>query len=218
MRAAQAPTPERPPRTFWFDPRFAIGIFLVFASVVGVGFLVSTADRTEQVWAATDSLTAGDVVDSGDLELRSVRLGDTAGRYLGRDALPEDGVIVTRTIAAGELVPASAVGAADSAKLASVVVGVDGQLAQSIIAGAVVDVWSAAPTDNGDYGPPAVLVSGATVVRLVESDGIIAQGDASGVEVLVPRGRIASVLEALANGHSVSLVPMSTPLAGAAGR
>ena len=218
MRATAAPKSERPPRSFWFDPRFGIGVALVVASVLGVTFLVSTADRTVEVWAAGSAISPGDVVDSGDLELRSVRLGEVGEHYLTNDALPQSGFMVNRAVAEGELVPASAVGSADSSRLASVVVGVDGQLPQSVDSGSVVDLWSAAQVDGGGFGPPAVLVSSATVVRIVEDEGIIARGEASGVEVLVPRARVAMVLEALSNGHSISLVPVSVPLSEAEGR
>ncbi|MDQ1553997.1 MAG: hypothetical protein QOK46_1075, partial [Microbacteriaceae bacterium] len=37
---------ERGPRSFWFDPRFAIGIALVLVSVGGVLVIVSTADSS----------------------------------------------------------------------------------------------------------------------------------------------------------------------------
>ena len=218
MRTTPTPKPERAPRSFWFDPRFGVGIALVVASVLGVTFLVATADRTEQVWAATRAISPGDIVDSDDLELRAVRLGDVGEFYLASGDLPEAGLVVTRAVARGELLPASAVGAAASTKLASVVVGVDAELPQAVAAGSVVDLWSAAPIDRGGYGPPSVLVSSATVVRIVEAEGIVTRGEASGVEVLVPRARIAMVLEALANGHSISLVPVSVPVAEAAGR
>ncbi len=218
MRAKQAPTTERPRRSFWFDPRFGIGVALVVASVAGVTFLVGTADRTVKVWAAKDAINPGDTVDSGDLVLTSVGLGVAGERYLAGGALPKSGVVVTRSVAAGELIPVSAVGASDSTDLASVVVSVTGQLPQSVVQGAVVDLWSARELDGGGYGPPSVLVGSAIVVRLIESNGIIAQGKSSGVEVLVPRDRIAVVLASLTNSDSLSIVPVSVPLANAAGR
>lgn len=218
MRAKPAQTTERPPRSFWFDPRFGIGIALVIASVVGVTFLVGTADRTVQVWAAKSAISPGDSVNASDLVLASVRLGVAGEHYLAGNSLPRDGVIVTRSIAAGEFIPVSAIGASTGTDLASVVVTVASQLPQSVVQGAVVDVWSAAEIESGAYGPPSVLVSSATVVRLIEADGIIAQGKTSGVEVLVPRDRIAVVLEALANADALALVPVSVPLSDAAGR
>lgn len=211
---ARPPARERPPRSFWFDPRFGIGVALVVASIVGVVALVTSADRTVQVWAARDALSAGDTVDAGDLVLREVRLGETSGLYLAEERMPTGGVVLSRTVAEGELVPASAVGSRDSARVAAVVVQMQGRLAQSVSTGSVVDLWSAEEDDEGVFGPPAVLVASATVVRVLEEDGLIVDGAATGVELLVPRSKVASVLEGIANADSMSLVPVTMPVDG----
>ena len=208
------PRGERTPRSFWFDPRFGIGVALVIASVLGVVVLVGSTSSTTQVWAARAPLTAGETVDADDLVLRDVRLGDVGGLYLGGDSLPDAGLVLTRTVAAGELVPSSAVGTRAGARVAAVVVRSSGQLPESIGEGTVVDIWSAGETDDGLFGPPAVLVSSATVVRVVESDGLIVDGTATGVEVLVPRTKVAVVLEAIANEDSMSLVPVGVEAEG----
>lgn len=205
---------ERAPRSFWFDPRFAIGVGLVTLSVLGVVGVVSVADTSVQVYAARSTLSPGDRIDAGDLVSRSVRLGATSSLYLSEHEVPRDGLVVTKAVAAGELVPASAVGNAAGLRVASIVVTVHGQLAQSIVAGAVVDLWSARETDNRAFGPPSVLVSSATVVRVIQSEGIIADRSGNSVEVLVPRTKTARVLEAIANADAISLVPVSIPVRG----
>lgn len=203
---------ERPPRSFWFDPRFAIGVGLVVVSVVGVYGIVTSADRTVQVFSASSALSAGDRIYADDLVSENVRLGAVGGKYLTPGDLPDDGLVVTRSVAAGELVPTSAVGDAASIRVASVVVAVSGQLSKSIVPGTVVDVWSAAETDHGVFGPPAVLVGSATIVRVIESSGLISDNGGGGVEVLVPREKVARALEAVANGDAISLVPVSLPV------
>jgi len=210
-REAGAGRTTRSRRSLRFDPRLAIGVGLVVASVAGVYAVVSAADRSILVYAAAATVNPGDRIYADDLQPTSVRLGEVAGRYLVPDDVPSDGLLVTRSVAAGELVPASAVGSAASIRFASVVVTVSGQLSKTIEPGVVVDVWSAVETDHGVFGPPVVLVGSATVVRVVESGGLIADGRGGGVEVLVPRGRIARVLEAVANGDVISLVPVSIP-------
>jgi hypothetical protein len=57
-----------------------------------------------------------------------------------------------------------------------------------------------------------VLVGSATVVRVLKESGIIADHRGGGVELLVPRDRIARVLEATAGGDAISLVPVSIPV------
>jgi len=201
---------QRTHRSFFFDPRFAIGLGLVVASVIGVYAIVQSADRTSDVYAARSPLVAGQRVDADDLVVRSVRLGGADRLYLASDALPGDGAVATRSVKAGELVPASAIGSTASVNETSVVLRVKGDLAASIAPGTNVDVWSAAQTQRDRYDPPAVLVGGATVVRVIETDAMVASDDALSVEVRVPKKKVAAVLEAIANADAISLVPQST--------
>ncbi|MEX1078713.1 MAG: hypothetical protein WED09_06345 [Homoserinimonas sp.] len=207
---------ERTPRSFWFDPRFAIGIVLVVASVAGVLFVVSSADQTATVYAARTVLSVGDRIDADDLIEQSVRLGTVGDKYLDGDAIPSEGLIVTRTVAEGELIPTSAVGSTAGERVTSVVITVNSQLPRAVDAGSVVDVWASREGDSGLFGPPSVLIPSATVVRVIEADGIIAGSAAVSVELLVPRSRTARILEALANEDALSLVPVNLPVTASA--
>jgi hypothetical protein len=51
-----------------------------------------------------------------------------------------------------------------------------------------------------------VLVSGAEVAAVVEADGMMASAGPS-VELLIPREKTAAMLEALASGDAIDLVP-----------
>lgn len=197
---------------WWFDPRFAIGLALVIASVVGVLWLVASSDSSVHAYSARAALSPGDRIHRSDLVDERVRLPALGSRYLTVADVPQEGLIVTRVVSAGELVPVGAVGSGAGVRVTSVVVTVTGQLARSIDAGAVVDLWSAAATTSGAFGPPTVLVSSATVVRLVKSDSVIATDSSSSVELLVPRSKTARVLEAVTNRAAVSLVPSSLPI------
>ena len=197
---------------FRFDPRLVIGLLLVVASVAGVYTIVAAADRSALVYSATAPLTPGERVYPADLGLSTVRLGDTIDHYLAAGDVTSDGVLITRAVAAGELIPASAVGSPASLRLASVVVAVSGQLSKSIAPGAIVDVWASPVLDDRMFGPPTVLVGSATVVRVLDSSGLISNDRARAVELLIPRDRIARVLEAIADGSAVSLVPVSIPM------
>jgi flagella basal body P-ring formation protein FlgA len=198
-------------RRFWFDPRFGIGLLLIVVSVVGVLTIVASADSSRPVYAAREPLAPGDTIEPGDLVATSVRLDGAERLYLVPGDVPQSGLVVTRSVARGELVPATAVGSTAGVKQASVVLTVDGELAASVAPGSVVDVWAATETTTGVFDPPVVIVSSATVVRLVERDGIVVDSDTTAVEVLVPRTRIARVLEAVANDDAVSIVAVSMP-------
>ena len=195
-----------------FDPRLAIGLAIVAASVGGVVALVSAADRTAEVLAAREPLAPGDRVERGDLMVVDVRLGTAGGHYLAPGDVPEEGILVSRAVGKGELVPLDAVGGPEGERLARLVLDVDGTLAASVQPGALVDVWAAREEEGGRFGPPAVIASGVTVVRLVESASIVSGGETTGVEVLVPTSRIARVLEAGANSDAVSIVPAAIPV------
>jgi hypothetical protein len=205
---------ERGPRSFWFDPRFAIGIALVVASVGGVLAIVSTADKSVAVVATRSALLPGDTIRSSDLATKRVRLGDLGEKYLVPTDVPADGLVVTRAISGGELVPAAAVGSRNGLRVASVVVVSQGRLPKSVAEGSVVDLWSSSAAEGGAFGPPSVLASSATVVRVLESDGLVAGGDGGSVEVLIDRDTIARVLEAISNENAISLVPVSLPANG----
>lgn len=208
---AQRALSERVPRSFWFDPRFAVGAGLVVVAVLGVVVIVSTADKTVQVYSARTTLSTGDRVDSGDLESRNVRLGTVEGKYILNGDFPDTGLVVTRAVAAGELVPLSALGSVAGVTVASIVIAVNGTLSQSVVAGSLVDIWSSRKTDNNSYGPPSVLVSSVAIVRVIEQQGLMARRDGQSVEVLVPRTSTAAVLEAIANSDAISLVPTGIP-------
>ena len=201
-------------RAFALDPRLAIGIALVVASIVGVVSLVATADDSIEVYAAASPLTPGDRVMSSDLVVRSVRLNESGEYYIARGELPAEGFIATRPIGAGELIPASSLGSHDGLSLTSVVVSPQGGLAQAVASGASVDVWASAETETGGYDAPRVIISGAVVVRLVEDDSLVSSARGSAIELLVPRSRVARLLEAMANGDVLSVIPANLPAKG----
>ena len=192
------------------DARFVLGIALVLGSVAGVWAVVSAAERTARVYAAGSPLAAGDRITADSLVVAAVRLGGAGVHYLTPEDVPAEGLVVTRAVDEGELVPASAVGAESSLRLSSVVVPLPGELPRGVESGALVDLWAAPEADDG-YGPPVVLVPGAEVVRSVESGAFLSGGGSRAVELLVPKDRVARLLQALANEDAISLVPVATP-------
>lgn len=192
-----------------FDPRLLLGIGLVLASIAGVVGIVTAADRTVDVYVAARALSPGDPITSETVAVRSVHLGAVEEHYLPAGSLPEEGMIATRPVAAGELVPASATDASSAADGAVVVATIAGALPGAVEGGAVVDLWAAPATGAREYGPPAMLVGGATVLHVVEEEGMVAGAAARDVELLVPRDELAAVLAALGNGDSLSLVPLA---------
>lgn len=190
----------------WLDPRLLIGLGLVAASVAGTVAVVQGVGQTESVWAADDTLMPGDVIHDGDLVAVDVRLGTTTDHYLSADESVV-GLVVGTPIQAGELVPALALGAGSSSDLAAIVVAVPGPLPQGVSAGAAVDVWVATALEQQTFGPPEERVDDALVVGVVTPDGLIADRSIVNVEILVPRAAIGALIESIANGDVIALVP-----------
>jgi hypothetical protein len=189
------------------DPRILVGVALIAASALGTTALVGALTRTVVVYRADGPIVAGDRVTSGRLVPATVRLGDAAGLYLS-GALPEGGLVATRPVAAGEMVPRSAVGTEASVHAATVVVDLASPLAAGVAVGSTVDLWSAAKADPNEnrYAAPVVLVGDAVVSRVATPTGLIAGSAEDSVELQVPRDEVASVLAAQAGGARLSAV------------
>ena len=197
-------TPRRSHR-FAIDPRLAIGVGLIVASILGVWSVVQSADRSSPVYVAGSTLSVGDTISAEELAVAHVRLDAAADRYL--TTIPDGGLVVTRTIFEGELVPRSAVRADAAVQVRAVVVESGIALAASVKPGSLVDVWAAEQQEDGSFLPPTVIVSDAAVVRVIEQQGLVASGAGATVEVLVPAGSVAALLAALAGTSAISLVP-----------
>lgn len=200
-------------RRFALDARLLLGLVLVAASVAAVVALVGAADRRVVVYAAADTLAPGDRVSADDLVERSVALDGAESLYLRAGDVPADGFVVAQPVAAGQLVPVSATGSTDGLRATSMVLRLASPVSAVVGTGTIVDVWGVPTDDDSLLGVPVVLVSQATVVRVVESDSLIAGArDGSTVEVLVPRTAVARLLQAIADADAISVVPAGLPL------
>jgi hypothetical protein len=187
------------------DPRLLVGVGLILASITGVWFVVEAADRSHPVFVATSTLSVGDTLAEDDLAVAHVRLDAADPHYLA--SIPAGGLVVTRTVFEGELVPLTAVKAGARVQVRAVVVESATRLPGSIATGSLVDVWAAEQQDDGSYAPPVVVVAGASVVDVLEQQGLVASGATDTVEVLVPTGSVAVLLAALAGESAISIVP-----------
>lgn len=199
-------------RRTWMDPRLAIGVVLVLASLAGVWLVVQQSARTEAAWAATRTLLPGETIAASDVARIELRLPQASQHYLDGAADPV-GLLVASTIGEGEVLPLRAVGGAASADRTAVVIDVDGALPRAVRPGALVDVWTAPPTAEG-YAVPAVLVHDAIVAGVVEDEGILATAGVQ-LELLVARDQVALLLEAVSNEHALSVVPLAQPVEAA---
>lgn len=204
------PTPRRvrPPR--WLDLRLVLGVLLVLGSVLLGARVVTAADATVPVWAATGDLAAGTELTADDLVAVDVRLDDTADAYLSGTTRPE-GRSLSRAVRAGELVPLSAL--EDAAELVQVALPVQaGFVPPGLTRGQVVDVYAVADPAAGVTGVAdgsvTPVVENATVQAISgRSEGVLATSStAVQVVVSVPADDAAEVLAAIAGRPLVVVV------------
>jgi hypothetical protein len=117
---------------------------LVTGSVVAGARVLSTADDMTSVWAATSDLVAGQTVTAEDLRATRVRFDEVSDqqRYLAVDDELPAALTLTRPLAAGELVPAGALGedTDDGTVAVSVAVAAE-HVPTDLVRGSHVDVW-----------------------------------------------------------------------------
>jgi hypothetical protein len=190
------------------DPRFVVGLVLVLASTGGVVALLRSEDSSVVVMAAGAPLDAGRTVHASDLVPVRVRMDAAADLYAAPDAV--DGLVVTRFVGAGELVPRSSLSSADARTTASVVIPTAAGADHLVAPGTVVDVWAAAPKGSGTntYDAPRVNVSGATVARVIQPQGFVADQDHTQVQLTVPRQDVAAVIASTDERDQITLVPV----------
>ena len=162
----------------------------------------SSQPRTRSCPARSSRVTISDMVD--------VALGQVGDAYLNGGAL-EEGLVATRTVPAGELVPQSAVGPAAAARTTSVVVHSAVDVPAVVGEGSIVEVWAAPLLERG-YDTPRILIPDATVVSVTRDESMIGGGSAA-LELVIPRPDVAAVLAAMAAESALSVVPTT----GAAG-
>lgn len=139
-----SPWAERLRRPRWTDPRLLVGMLLVVVATVVGARLVAGADDTAPVWAAASEVRAGEAVRADALVVSRVRIADGGDEslYLPAGETPPTGVFL-RDLAAGELVPASAVGTETDGEGADLSLAVEvGDAPADLSAGDVVDVWA----------------------------------------------------------------------------
>jgi hypothetical protein len=202
-----APSASRLAKARWLDARLLIGLLLVLLSVVVGAKVVADADQRVKVWSVTHDLGADTPLSSDDLAPASVSLDDSTGRYLSASE-DLDGLVLTRPVGRGELLPVSAVGRSDASTERRITIEVDRTGVAGITKGRVVDVY-AVRDDNatGPSTPPELVLSGVTVAEDVKSSGGTFGGGGStvGVTLLVDQTKVPGLIDAVAHG-SIYLV------------
>jgi hypothetical protein len=197
-----SPPARRISRRRLHDPRLWVGLLLVAVSVLVGARLLAAADDTVPVWRLADDVQPGDELTPADVDVAHVHFEDAAAAttYLtAEEALP-DGLLAERPLAAGELIPAAAVGSGDvtvprELPLGVTAAGVPGGLGT----GDLVDVWAVPPADAPT----------ATSARVLHGVRVAAVSDAGASGIASDRQVVVAV------GEGVELGPILDQLRGA---
>jgi hypothetical protein len=181
-----------------------VGLILVALAAVGTARLLDEAGRTVEVYAAAVDLAPGARPAAGDLRAVPVRLdAPTAQRYVvvGAASGVEGLGVLRRGVAAGELIPASALAVDAQRDTRLVPVPVDAERARTLVRGAAVDVYITPRSSSGNEGPTARLLQGA-VIRTIDRGDTRFGGGAAVVAVVleVPADAVAALVSGTRRG------------------
>ena len=226
-------TPPSPPasragRPGWRDPRILVGVALVAVAAL-LGATVVGAQETTAVWAARGPLAEGQAVEAGYLVARELRFGDAAdaSRYLAADGPVPDGLVLTRDVGAGELLPATAVGDGTRALLEVPLTVAAEAVPATVRAGSVVDVWvtpdpdlvptepeagvAGDPGDPGDPGDSVLVFASVRVVAVSRPGGALGPAATRQVIVGLERDAGSALPQALGRLARGDVVLVRTP-------
>ncbi len=189
------------------DFRVLVGIGIVVASSAVGALLFSGATATLPVYVAATTISPGQKISEGDVRVSDVQIGEASAQYLQIGSFPKDAVAQT-TIRAGELIPVNSLSSKVNLKNTRVVVPVISEISSEVAPGSLVEIWSSFETDQGFFSTPEVIVPQAEVVKVNKQSGLALSSGPQSVELIVPRDKIASVLEAQANSDVISILPV----------
>ncbi|MDF2050318.1 hypothetical protein [Arthrobacter sp. Cr_A7] len=199
-------TAARLKRPSWRDPRLLMGILLVLVSVAGVVFLVNSADRTTEVYAARDGIGVGEALTGENVVRAKVRLGETEQHYIPVESGLPEGVVAVQRIAKDQLVPRASLGEVDQLDRKPVALTIDETLPSQAVEGARVDVWVAQPDAKNGYSEPKLLLSGAEIAEVTAGSTALGSTKTTVLMVLVEDSQMPALLGAQANEAKISVV------------
>lgn len=149
----------------WLDTRLVLGVLLVLTSVVVGARVLSSADRSQSVWATTRDLAPGTELAARDLTRVRVRLFSNSAGYVRGSGPAPTGYVVRRGVGKGELLPFNALtppGEDLSFRFVTVPV-TRGHLPPDLTSGTQVDVY-VSPDTKASTGSTAAPVGAPRLV------------------------------------------------------
>jgi hypothetical protein len=197
----------------WLDTRLVLGVLLVLTSVVVGARVLSSADRSQTVWATTRDLAPGTEPTPRDLTRVRVRLFSSSAGYVRGNGPAPRGWVVRRGVGKGELLPFNALTQpGDDLAFRFVTVPVTrGHLPPDLTSGTQVDVYvspeakASTGTTTAAAGAPRLVLRNVTV-RLRRPASSFGGGNDQEPIVLRVRPVDVSVLLAAVSEGRIDLV------------
>lgn len=208
-QAHQRASASRPRRLL--DLRLWLGVALILASMAVGARVLSSGTATVTVWRAAHDLSVGALPE---VEPAVVSLDGGEHAYLTAAQAPTGRM--RQAVAAGALLPASAVGAdlPDTTRL--VTVPVEPLHAPiGLAAGDVVDVWATAQASSSTARPSPVPVLSGVRVEEVDRDADGLRGELP-VVLAVDAAQVAQLVAAARGTITLVLQPLAAQAAGPA--
>lgn len=201
-----SPTAHRLATPGWLDTRLVLGVLLVLTSVVIGARVLSAADRSQLVWAATRDLAPGTQLALGDLTRMRVRLFAGSDNYVRGNGPPPTGYSLRRSVGAGELLPFHALskpGSDQAFRFLTVPVR-RGHLPPDLAGGSQVDVYVSPESKAGGAarsGPPRLVVRSVTVLLRRSAGSLTGGADDEPVVLRLRPSEVPLLLAAMSEGR-----------------
>lgn len=209
--ASEAEPALRLRRPGWRNPRLLVGLVLLFGSIALVSRVVAEAGHLRTVYTARTALPPGTALTVDVLQVARVRVEGTDAGYLDADSPLPTGAVLIRTVGAGELIPTAAIGSAADLTVRPVVIPLDGAPPTGLSAGGRADIWAAAPYLNAGrtgFRAPDRIAAEVEVFAVSAPGTGLESGRSGSLQVLVPEATLPELLDALANGARLSVLPV----------
>lgn len=200
-------TAPRIKRPSWKDPRLALGAVLVLASAAGTVYLVKELNHTTAVYVAGSNITLGEELNSKNLHIENVKLGESTSKYLVVDPELIKNARANTFISEGELIPLTSITHSELGSRRPINLELPADLTPAITPGSFVDVWIAQREQGGaTYGVPEQLTSMVEVsARVSRAGGLVGQ-NGTNLELLVEPSHMEPLLQALANDSRIIVI------------
>ena len=158
----------------------------------------SESEAPSYLVAATN-LSSSDEITSAKVNIVSLELGELSASYLKLGSNQK--WFLTRPIAAGELIPLSALANTKFLGCNSLIVSLGAEMAANIRVGNSLDLWSADPATSIESIPFQIVI-GAELIAIKSQTQDFSQSSQS-IEVCVSPAEIRSVVEAISSKATI---------------